>query len=175
MEKQFDKQFIGGEWKQGKDSEHVNEDKNPYTQETILKIQGANTEDVDEAYQAAQRAQKEWIDKTPQERSEVVKKAALLMEEKQAEITEWLIKEGGATKIKAGLEVSLARGITEEAASFPMRLEGKLLPTNTSGEESFVTHRPIGVIGIISPWNFPFHLTMRSLAPAIGCRQWRGD
>ncbi|MGL9726696.1 aldehyde dehydrogenase family protein [Enterococcus sp. DIV0756] len=167
MEKQFDKQFIGGEWKQGKDSEHVNEDKNPYTQETILKIQGANTEDVDEAYQAAQRAQKEWIDKTPQERSEVVKKAALLMEEKQAEITEWLIKEGGATKIKAGLEVSLARGITEEAASFPMRLEGKLLPTNTSGEESFVTHRPIGVIGIISPWNFPFHLTMRSLAPAI--------
>ena len=167
MEKQFDKQFIGGKWKQGNDSEHVNEDKNPYTQETFLKIQGANTEDVDEAYQAAQKAQKEWMKQTPQERSAVISKAAELMEEKQAEIVEWLIKEGGATQIKAGLEVSLAKGITEEAASFPMRMEGKILPTNTPGEESFATHRPVGVIGIISPWNFPFHLTMRSLAPAL--------
>ena len=75
MEKQFDKQFIGGKWKQGNDSEHVNEDKNPYTQETFLKIQGANTEDVDEAYQAAQKAQKEWMKQTPQERSAVISKA----------------------------------------------------------------------------------------------------
>lgn len=167
MEKQFEKQFISGVWRMGNDSEHINEDKNPYTQETLLKIQGANTTDVDEAYQSAKSAQKEWVRKTPQERSEIVKKAAMLIEEKQAEISDWLIKEGGATKIKAGLEVSLAQGITKESASFPMRLEGKLLPTNVPGEESFVTHRPVGVIGIISPWNFPFHLTMRSLAPAI--------
>ena len=167
MEKRFENQFIGGVWQRGNDSEHVNEDQNPYTQETILKIQGASSEDVDAAYQAAQKAQKEWMAKTPQERSTVMEKAAALIEEQQAEIIEWLIKEGGATKIKSGLEVSLAKGITEEAASFPMRLEGQLLPTNTPGEESFVTHRPVGVIGIISPWNFPFHLTMRSLAPAL--------
>lgn len=167
MQRQFDKQFIGGKWKQGSDSKHVNEDKNPYSQETMLTIQGASTQDVDEAYQAAQNAQKEWMTKTPQERSEVIQKAAHLIEEQQAEISEWLIKEGGATKIKAGLEVSLAKGITEEAASFPMRIENQLLPTNNSGEESFVIRRPVGVIGIISPWNFPFHLTMRSLAPAI--------
>ena len=167
MEKQFENQFIGGEWKVGNDLEHVNEDKNPYTQETILSIQGANTEDVDEAYRAAQKAQKELMQQSPQERSTVIKKAAELMAEKQEEIIDWLIKEGGATKIKAGLEVNLAKGITEEAASFPMRVEGKILPTNTAGEESFVMHRPLGVIGIISPWNFPFHLTMRSLAPAL--------
>jgi aldehyde dehydrogenase (NAD+) len=105
MVKQFEKQFIGGEWKLGNDVEHVNEDKNPYTQETLLKIQGANTADVDEAYQAARKAQKEWMDKTPQERSEIVKKAVGIMKERQTEIIEWLIKEGGATKIKAGLEV----------------------------------------------------------------------
>lgn len=58
MEKQFENQFIGGEWKVGNDLEHVNEDKNPYTQETILSIQGANTEDVDEAYRAAQKHRK---------------------------------------------------------------------------------------------------------------------
>ncbi|MDT2463824.1 aldehyde dehydrogenase family protein [Enterococcus avium] len=167
MVKQFEKQFIGGEWKLGNDVEHVNEDKNPYTQETLLKIQGANTADVDEAYQAARKAQKEWMDKTPQERSEIVKKAVGIMKERQTEIIEWLIKEGGATKIKAGLEVRLAKGITEEAASFPMRTEGRVLPTNTPAEESFAIHRPVGVIGIISPWNFPFHLTMRSLASAI--------
>lgn len=141
MVKQFEKQFIGGEWKLGNDVEHVNEDKNPYTQETLLKIQGANTADVDEAYQAARKAQKEWMDKTPQERSEIVKKAVGIMKERQTEIIEWLIKEGGATKIKAGLEVRLAKGITEEAASFPMRTEGRVLPTNTPAEESFAIHR----------------------------------
>ncbi|MDT2760521.1 aldehyde dehydrogenase family protein [Enterococcus xiangfangensis] len=166
MERQFDKQFIGGKWKQGNDLDHVNEDKNPYTQETIITIQGANTQDVDEAYQAAQKAQKEWIAKTPQERRQVIKKAADLIEEQQAEIMEWLVKEGGATKIKAGLEINLAKGITEEAASFPLRIESRILPTST-GEESFVMRRPVGVVGIISPWNFPFHLTMRSLAPAL--------
>lgn len=166
MERQFDKQFIGGKWKQGNDLDHVNEDKNPYTQETIIMIQGANTQDVDEAYQAAQKAQKEWIAKTPQERRQVIKKAADLIEEQQAEIMEWLVKEGGATKIKAGLEINLAKGITEEAASFPLRIESRILPAST-GEESFVMRRPVGVVGIISPWNFPFHLTMRSLAPAL--------
>ncbi|MBM7712039.1 aldehyde dehydrogenase family protein [Enterococcus xiangfangensis] len=166
MERQFDKQFIGGKWKQGNDLDHVNEDKNPYTQETIITIQGANTQDVDEAYQAAQKAQKEWIAKTPQERRQVIKKAADLIEEQQAEIMEWLVKEGGATKIKAGLEINLAKGITEEAASFPLRIESRILPAST-GEESFVMRRPVGVVGIISPWNFPFHLTMRSLAPAL--------
>lgn len=74
MEKQFENQFIGGEWKVGNDLEHVNEDKNPYTQETILSIQGANTEDVDEAYRAAQKAQKEWMQQSPQERSTVIKR-----------------------------------------------------------------------------------------------------
>ncbi|MGF2941422.1 aldehyde dehydrogenase family protein [Enterococcus xiangfangensis] len=166
MERQFDKQFIGGKWKQGNDLDHVNEDKNPYTQETIIMIQGANTQDVDEAYQAAQKAQKEWIAKTPQERRQVIKKAADLIEEQQAEIMEWLVKEGGATKIKAGLEINLAKGITEEAASFPLRIESRILPAST-GEESFVMRHPVGVVGIISPWNFPFHLTMRSLAPAL--------
>lgn len=166
MEK-FDKQFIAGKWLTGNDSDHVNEDKNPYSQETIVTIQGANTDDVDKAYQAAKQAQREWMKKTPQERSAIIEKAANLMEERQAEIVDWLIKEGGATKIKAGLEASLAQGITREAATFPMRSEGKVLPTNKPGEESFVTHRPLGVIGIISPWNFPFHLTMRSLAPAL--------
>lgn len=166
MEK-FDKQFIAGKWLTGNDSDHVNEDKNPYSQETIVTIQGANTDDVDKAYQAAKQAQREWTKKTPQERSAIIEKAADLMEERQAEIVDWLIKEGGATKIKAGLEASLAQGITREAATFPMRSEGKVLPTNKPGEESFVTHRPLGVIGIISPWNFPFHLTMRSLAPAL--------
>ncbi|MGX7204551.1 aldehyde dehydrogenase family protein [Enterococcus pingfangensis] len=166
MERQFDKQFIGGKWKPGNDLDQVNEDRNPYTQETLTTIQGANTQDVNEAYQAAQEAQKEWIAKTPKERSQVIKKAAALIEAQQAEIMEWLVKEGGATKIKAGLEVNLAKGITEEAASFPLRIESRILPTS-SGTESFVMRRPVGVVGIISPWNFPFHLTMRSLAPAL--------
>lgn len=62
MEKQFENQFIGGEWKVGNDLEHVNEDKNPYTQETILSIQGANTVDVDEAYLSSRSKSTERMD-----------------------------------------------------------------------------------------------------------------
>lgn len=60
-----------------------------------------------------------------------------------------------------------ARGITLEAASFPYRVAGRILPSDIDGKENRVYRRPLGVIGIISPWNFPLHLTQRSLAPAL--------
>lgn len=163
---QFEQQFIAGNWQTGSDPNHVNENRDPFTGELLVKIQGASTEDVDAAYEAAQAAQVTWMEKSPNERSQIIEKAADLIHEKQAEIMEWLTKEGGATQVKAGLEVSLAEGITREAATFPQRIEGKIL-SGAPNEESFVIKRPRGVIGIISPWNFPFHLTMRSLAPAL--------
>lgn len=165
---QFEQQFIGGHWQTGTDHTHINEDRDPFTGKTLLKIQGASTQDVDAAYEAAQAAQVKWLEKSPIERSQVLTKAAELIHEQQAEIMEWLTKEGGATQVKAGLEVSLAEKITREAATFPKRIAGQLLPSSPN-EKSFVIKRPRGVIGIISPWNFPFHLTMRSLAPALAC------
>ena len=64
-------------------------------------------------------------------------------------------------------EFSNARSITLEAASFPSRVHGEIRPSNIPGKENFVYREPLGVIAVISPWNFPLHLTQRSIAPAL--------
>jgi aldehyde dehydrogenase (NAD+) len=89
------------------------------------------------------------------------------MEARREEIVDWLIHESGSTRIKANLEWQYARGVTFEAASFPSRMEGPIVPCDIPGKESRVYREPVGVVGMISPWNFPFHLSSRSIAPAI--------
>ena len=83
------------------------------------------------------------------------------------EVIDWLVKEAGSTRIKADSEVSLAIAITQEAASFPTRVHGKIFDSNTPNRELRVYRKPVGVVGVISPWNFPLHLSQRSVAPAL--------
>jgi aldehyde dehydrogenase (NAD+) len=89
------------------------------------------------------------------------------MESRRAEIVDWLVHESGSTRIKAELEWNMARAVTLEASSFPSAAEGVMLDTDIPGKESRVYRQPVGVVGMISPWNFPFHLSSRSVAPAI--------
>ncbi len=57
--------------------------------------------------------------------------------------------------------------MTLEAATFPSRVEGPILPADIPDKESRVYRTPVGVVGMISPWNFPLHLSNRSVAPAL--------
>ncbi|MER2164352.1 MAG: aldehyde dehydrogenase family protein, partial [Psychrobacter alimentarius] len=159
-------QYIAGEWRSGQD-DSVNTDANPYNGDTLVEIQQATSEQLDEAYQAATVAQKEWAQTTPAERAAVLYKVVSIFDQRQDEIVDWLIKESGSTRIKAMVEFSSARAITLEAASFPSRVHGEIRPSNTAGKENFIYREPIGVVAVISPWNFPLHLTQRSIAPAL--------
>ena len=94
-------------------------------------------------------------------------RAAELMEQRRDEIVDWLIAESGSTRSKANLEVTLAVAITRESASFPARTHGRTTQSNTPGKENRVYRVAKGVIGVISPWNFPYHLSIRSVAPAL--------
>ena len=67
---------------------------------------------------------------------------------------------------KSEVELRLTRAMTLEAASFPSRQEGYILPTDVEGNESRIYRQPVEVVGRISPWNFPLHLSNRSIAPA---------
>ena len=162
----FHLQFIAGEWQKGKD-DSVNTNTNPYNGETLVEIQQATKEQLDEAYNAAEQAQAEWAKQTPASRAAVLYKAVSILDQRQDEIVDWLIKESGSTRIKAMVEFSSARAITLEAASFPNRVHGEIRPSNTAGKENFIYREPIGVVAVISPWNFPLHLTQRSIAPAL--------
>ncbi len=83
------------------------------------------------------------------------------------EIVEWLTVESGSSYLKSEIEWATARNITLESASFPSRLHGRILTADRNGKESRIYRLPIGVIQVISPWNFPLHLSMRSIVAAI--------
>ncbi|UOQ91740.1 aldehyde dehydrogenase family protein [Halobacillus shinanisalinarum] len=162
----FTKQYINGEWKTGS-SEKTVENVNPYTNQTIASIQSANEQDLDEAYKAAEAAQKDWQKLTPGKKQAYFDALLKAMTKRKDEIVDWLVKESGSTLIKAEVEFQSAYGILRESASFPTRMEGQILPSNIPEKENRVYRSPKGVIGVIGPWNFPFHLAMRSVAPAI--------
>ncbi|MFO8147539.1 MAG: aldehyde dehydrogenase family protein [Gillisia sp.] len=168
MEKytKLNKQFIKGEWVEGNDDSSI-ENLNPYDKSVINIFQGANKKDVDKAYQAAKEAAKTWGKSLPQKRAEVIQKAAEIIDKRKEEIIEWLIKEGGSTRVKAEVEVKITLGIMKESGSFPTRTHGYIFDSIIPGKESRAYRKPLGVIGVISPWNFPLNLSMRSVAPAI--------
>jgi aldehyde dehydrogenase (NAD+) len=159
--------FVAGQWRDASTGDTA-PTTNPFDDTKLLDVAQASEQDVDAAYQAAEKAQEEWIAMPPQKRAEVITRAATLMEDRRGEIQKWLVEEAGSSQLKAKLELNNAIGITKEAASFPLRMEGALLPSTIPGKENRVYRVPVGVVGVISPWNFPFHLSMRSVAPALG-------
>ena len=162
----LDLQLIAGKWRPGK-SDRTLIDTNPYSGDTLAKISQASQDDVDAAYFSAESAQVGWGAALPEERSAVLRRAASIIDARAEEIISWIIHESGSTRIKAAIELGSARDCILEAASFPSRVEGRILASSIPGQESRVYREPLGVVGVISPWNFPFHLSMRSVAPAL--------
>lgn len=162
----LDKQFIGGVWREGKGSKEI-EVVNPYTQEQIASYKSAGIADIDEAYTHAKRVQKEWAAVSAFERNRIIEKAASIMEERRSEIVKVLIEDAGSTFIKANVEVDFCIAITRHAASFPFHAEGSITPSIVPGKQNNVLRKPLGVVGVIGPFNFPMYLAMRSVAPAL--------
>lgn len=163
----LNKQFIGGEWREGR-SQKVFADRNPYNGELIAEIKLANLADVDEAYRAAHDAQKQWAQINPYQRRDILESAVGALTTHEAEIADLIIDELGGTRLKAAFEISLVKNIIREAATFPLRMEGQILPSPVEGKENRLYRVPAGVVSVISPFNFPFFLAMRSVAPALG-------
>lgn len=162
----FDGQYIAGVWRHGRQGE-VEIDNNPYSGETLAEIVMANRDDLDHAYHAAAKAQKTWEAVLPAERAVMMWRAAEIMQSRKEELVDWLIRESGSTRVKAELEWQVVHSVTLAAGSFAHRVEGRILPLDESGKESRVYRLPLGVIGVISPWNFPMYLSQRSIAPAL--------
>ncbi|MFF2126935.1 aldehyde dehydrogenase family protein [Streptomyces olivochromogenes] len=159
-------QYIDGEWRQGTGSWDII-DFNPYNGEKLASITIATVDEVDEAYLAARRAQKEWAATNPYARRAVFEKALRIIEEREAEITEVIIAELGGTHLKAGFELHLAKEFLRESIQLALRPEGKILPSPIDGKENRLYRVPVGVVGVISPFNFPFLLSLKSVAPAL--------
>jgi aldehyde dehydrogenase (NAD+) len=162
----FDGQYINGSWQHGRSGKKM-QDTDPYSGKMLAEITMADRADLHDAYLSAASAQPTWADALPEQRANVLMRAAEIMEVRKQEILDWLIHESGSTRIKSELEWQLTRAVTLEAASFAHRVSGRILPVDQPGKESRVYRHPIGVIGVISPWNFPIYLSNRSVAPAV--------
>ncbi|CAM4238158.1 aldehyde dehydrogenase family protein [Vreelandella rituensis] len=162
----FHLQPIAGEWREGS-SERTVEVLNPYDGSQLLTARLADRNDLDAAFTAAEKAQAEWAATPPSARAALMQRVVGIFDARKEEIINWLIRESGSTRLKANIEWGAARGITQEAASMPGRVHGMTLPSDVPGKENRVYREPLGVVGVISPWNFPLHLSQRSIAPAL--------
>jgi vanillin dehydrogenase len=165
--KQLNKQYIGGVWRDGK-SQKVLTDRNPYNGKQIVDFKLASLADLDEAYRSAAAAQKVWADVNPFEKRTILEKAITWIEQNESDITAIIIEELGGTRVKAMIEIFLVKTFIKEASTYPLRMTGEILPSTIDGKENRVYRLPVGVVGVISPFNFPFNLSMRSVAPALG-------
>jgi benzaldehyde dehydrogenase (NAD) len=139
----------------------------PATGDVLATVGLANAEDVAAASAAAAAAQPEWAAKTGPERAALIRKAAEVLSANRSELETWLVREGGAVPGKAAFEVDLVLGELWEAAALPTQPWGHLLASSEAGRESIARRVPLGVVGVISPWNFPQILSVRAVAPAL--------
>lgn len=127
----------------------------------------ANGEDVAAAAQSARRAQKEWAAIPFSERAEIVRKAAEKLKERENEFADWNVRECGAIRQKGLWEAGITYQQMHQAASLAFLPDGTSLPSTVAGRLNLCHRVPVGVVGVIAPWNFPLFLAMRSVAPAL--------
>ncbi|WP_261623814.1 aldehyde dehydrogenase family protein [Nesterenkonia marinintestina] len=138
----------------------------PATAEELGTVASASRDDVLRAATAARRAQKEWAAKKPTERAAVLRRAGHLFEEHAEEIGSWIIREAGSIPPKAGLETHIAAEECFEASALPTMPQGEVLSTDQP-HWSYARRRPVGVVSVIAPFNFPLILSIRAVAPAL--------
>jgi benzaldehyde dehydrogenase (NAD) len=145
----------------------VLESTEPATGAVLAQVGLTDASDVAAATARAAEAQPEWAAQTGATRAALIRKAAAILADNRAEFERWLVREGGAVPGKAAFEVDLVLGELWEAAALPTQPWGHLLPTSEPGRESIARRVPLGVVGVISPWNFPQILSVRAVAPAL--------
>ncbi len=159
--------FINGEWRKTAQDLPV---LNPATEEEIGRLPHAETGDLDDALDAADKGFKRWRQVAPVERANVLYRAAALMRERQEEIANAITAEHGKPISQARLEVIRGCEFFEWDAGEATRTYGRVIPS-ARGVRYIVHHEPIGTVAAFSPWNFPMSQPCRKVAGAIaaGC------
>lgn len=154
--------YLGGWSTLGSTSDIVS----PSTGKRIGSYAAATAADVETAADLAVSAQRSWANTSPNERSAILRRAAAIIEENVGVLAQWLSDEAGSANGKAGFEASLVAAEFHLASATAMVPYGQLLRTGKP-RLSMSRRLPVGVVGIISPFNFPSILSARSIAPAL--------
>lgn len=159
----WDGKTFGGTWAGAASTSAVVE---PATGDSLGTIGLVDAAGIADAAKSAAAAQREWAAAGYEQRAAVLRAAARIAEDNADSIIDWLVRESGSTKAKAAFEASINVKALHEASGLPSRSTGEILPSS-DGKMTLARRRPLGVIGVISPFNFPLYLAMRAVAPAL--------
>ena len=165
--KQF-QNYIGGEWTEAASGETF-ESLVPATGEALGSFPRSAAEDVDRAVEAAKAAFEEWRLVPAPERGNILFRFARLLEEQKDELTELMSREMGKVLAEAGGDVQEAIDMSVYMAGEGRRLFGQTTPSELRDKFQMSVRMPVGVVGAITPWNFPIAIPAWKLAPALVC------
>jgi len=159
------KNLIGGEWVAGTSSvDNINPSD---TGDIIGRATHASAQQVADAVSAARQALPKWSTGTAQLRSDILSTVANELLARKEELGELLAREEGKTRAEAIGEVGRAANIFRFFASEVLRMRGEKLASVRPGIDVEITRDPVGVIGVITPWNFPIAIPAWKIAPAL--------
>lgn len=144
---------------------------NPATGERVGTVPNAGRKETRQAIDAAYEAFPEWAKRTAYERADLLEKLYVRMLEATDELAEMMTLEMGKPLQESKGEVQYAASFIKWYAEEAKRLYGRTIPSHIDGKRMLVIKQPVGVVGAITPWNFPAAMITRKLAPALaaGC------
>ena len=161
--------FINGEWVNSESGETF-ERVNPAEPEDVIgEFQKGNVLDAQKAVDAAEKAFVAWSDTPAPKRAEYLFKAAQLLSENKGELSRIMTREMGKTLLDAGADVQEAIDVAFYAAGEGKRLLGYTMPSEKPSKFAMTVRLPIGVAGLISPWNFPIAIPAKKVFYALLC------
>jgi acyl-CoA reductase-like NAD-dependent aldehyde dehydrogenase len=161
------KLLINGQWVEASSGERY-EHRNPANlNEVVGTLAKGTAEDTRQAIDAARAALPTWGNMPPPQRGVILDKAAQILTARLDEIAATLTREEGKTLAEAKGEVARARDILRYFAGEGWRLGGEVYPSNAAGELLYSRREPLGVVAIITPWNFPIAIPAWKIAPAL--------
>src|SRR5215208_4078193 len=160
------KNFVGGAWVDAVEGGTM-EVLNPATGEVIAEVPRGTQADVDRAVEAAKKALPEWLETTPQERSEALLKLAAAIDENTEELAELESQNVGKPLSYARDEMPVSADNIRFFAGAARLLEGKSAGGYMKGYTSMVRREPLGIVGGIVPWNYPLMMAVWKIGPAL--------
>ena len=164
------KAFIANEWVDAASGKRY-EVRNPATGDVVASVPDMNASDTKRAIAAAEEAFRTWRSTTVLERSRILRRWNDLVIENVDELARLLTTEMGKPVKEAAGEIRFGASFIEWFAEEARRVYGDVIPASAEGRRIVVIKQPVGVVGAITPWNFPNAMITRKIAPAIaaGC------
>jgi len=159
--------FINNEWKQSSDQDVIASYNPANKEEVVGLVQKSSDADLDKAVNAAHNAKKGWRKLGQVARGQLLYKVANIIEENLGDIAETMTREMGKTLPEAKGETARGVAILRYYAGEGMRPDGDTIPSTDPEALMFTRRTPLGVVGVITPWNFPVAIPIWKIAPAL--------